>query len=130
VSSTSTYLLQTLLALGAMLLVAMVVLWGARRLGLGAATGPLHLLARLPLEPRRTLYVVRVGPTALVIGASEGGLVKLSELPADQLDGAAPDPAPTRFSDVFSRVLGRSSTPRHTATPVSSTHSTTGDPRP
>jgi flagellar biogenesis protein FliO len=42
-----------------------------------------ELLARLPLETRRSVYVVRVLDRVLIIGASEAGLVKLGEVPPD-----------------------------------------------
>ena len=60
---------------------ALLVLWGARRAGLGRVLGPVELLARLPLEVRRSVYVVRVVDRVLILGASEAGLVKLGELP-------------------------------------------------
>lgn len=78
--TTGEYLGETLLTLLAVLAVAVLVLVGAKRLGLGAASGPMQLVGRLPLDARRTIYLVRVGPTVLVVGASEAGLVKLSEV--------------------------------------------------
>jgi flagellar biogenesis protein FliO len=42
------------------------------------------VVARLPLEPRRSLYVVEVAGKTLLVGTSEMGLSLLSEL-----DGAA-----------------------------------------
>ncbi|HTV21666.1 MAG TPA: flagellar biosynthetic protein FliO [Polyangiaceae bacterium] len=60
---------------------AALVLLAARRAGLGRPLGPIELLARLPLEPRRSVYVVRVVDQLLIIGSSEAGLVKLGELP-------------------------------------------------
>ena len=53
----------------------------------------MELLARLPLEARRSVYVVRVLDQVLILGASEAGLTKLGELPesaADQLRRAPP----------------------------------------
>lgn len=73
-----------------LLVVALLVVGvslAARRAGLGRALGPIELLARLPLEPRRSVYVVRVVDRLLIIGSSEAGLVKLGELPK----GALPD---------------------------------------
>jgi flagellar biogenesis protein FliO len=67
-------LLFVIAALGA------IVLLLARRAGLGRAIGPVELLARLPLEARRSVYVVRVVDRVFVLGASEAGLVKLGEL--------------------------------------------------
>ena len=59
---------------------AVVLLYGARRAGIGRATGPAELLGRLPLDGRRAVYLVRVGSTVYVLGASEAGLTKLGEV--------------------------------------------------
>lgn len=72
---------------------AVFVLYAARRAGLGRAMGPVELLARLPLEPRRCIYVVRVLDQVLIIGSSEAGLAKLGQLEegaASEFRGAAP----------------------------------------
>lgn len=73
---------------------AVLVSLVARRAGLGRGLGPIELLARLPLEARRSVYVVRVADRLLIIGASEAGLVKLGELPKGALP--ASDPGPER----------------------------------
>jgi flagellar protein FliO/FliZ len=102
VSATASYLLETLVMLAVVLAVAVVVLLGARRLGVGAPSGPLELIGRLPLDARRAIYLVRVGPQVLVVGASEGGLVKLSELGHDALP--SPPPSSKGFGAVLARV--------------------------
>jgi flagellar protein FliO/FliZ len=99
-------MLETLVMLAAVSAVAVVVLVGARRLGVGAPSGPLELLGRLPLDARRAIYLVRVGPQVLVVGASEGGLVKLSELAHDALPRGAPPAPPEGFAAVLARVRG------------------------
>ncbi|HEU4406449.1 MAG TPA: flagellar biosynthetic protein FliO [Polyangiaceae bacterium] len=103
-SATAAYLLETLVTLAVVLAVAVGVLVGARRLGVGAPSGPLELLGRLPLDARRAIYLVRVGPQVLVVGASEGGLVKLSELGHDALPPAPPPPGPGGFAAVLARA--------------------------
>ena len=103
-SPTAHYLVETLVTLVAVVAVSVLVLWAARRLGVGAPQGPLALVGRLPLDQKRAIYLVRVGTQVLVVGASEGGLVKLGELPQDQV----PEPAPTpTFREVLARVQGR-----------------------
>lgn len=79
------YVVESVAILLVVALLAVVVSVAARRAGLGRALGPIELLARLPLEPRRSVYVVRVVDRLLIIGSSEAGLVKLGELPKGAL---------------------------------------------
>lgn len=79
-------LLQTLLALGAVCVLAWVVLrWTARRgLGLGAGRR-VKVMERVPLDGRRALYLVEVGGRVLLLGAGDSSApAVLAELdPAD-----------------------------------------------
>jgi len=104
VSDTAAYLVQTLVTLVAVTAVAALVVGGARRLGLGGRTGPMELVGRLPLDARRVVYLVRVGSQVLVVGGSEAGLVKLGELPGDEVPRTTPEVA--SFANVLAR-LGR-----------------------
>src|SRR5262245_19341961 len=76
-------LVTSLLVLGAVCIAAFIAV---RVLGRLLATGRVrgrHLLdvvARVPLEPRRSLYVVEVAGKTLLVGTSEMGLSVLSEL--------------------------------------------------
>jgi len=79
VSPATSYLVQTLVTLVGVCALAALVLYGARRAGLGRPSGPLELLGKLPLDGRRAVYLVRVTNTTYVVGASEAGLVKLGE---------------------------------------------------
>lgn len=79
------YVTESVAILLVIALLAALVSLAARRAGLGRALGPIELLARLPLEPRRSVYVVRVVDQLLIIGSSEAGLVKLGELPKGAL---------------------------------------------
>lgn len=81
-SPLASYVLQTLVTLVGVSALAVLVLYGARRAGLGRASGPLEVLGKLPLDGRRAVYLVRVVDATYVLGASEGGLVKLGELAA------------------------------------------------
>ncbi|MCC6646724.1 MAG: flagellar biosynthetic protein FliO [Polyangiaceae bacterium] len=82
----------------ALLLVAVAALawvsWAARARG-RTDDGALELVARLPLEPRRAVYLVRVVDVVHVLAASEQGLQKLGELDAAKLPPPAPRPRPT-----------------------------------
>ncbi|HWO11843.1 MAG TPA: flagellar biosynthetic protein FliO [Polyangiaceae bacterium] len=77
------YVIESVGLLVVVAAVAVLVSIVARRAGLGRSLGSIELLARLPLETRRSVYVVRVLDRVLIIGASEAGLVKLGELPAE-----------------------------------------------
>jgi flagellar biogenesis protein FliO len=76
-------LVTSLVVLGGVCVAAFVVV---RLVGRFLATGRVrggHLLdvvARVPLEPRRSLYVVAVAGKTLLVGTSEMGLSVLSEL--------------------------------------------------
>jgi flagellar protein FliO/FliZ len=100
------YLVETFVTLLAVCAIAFVVLYGARRLGLGRAQGPIHLMGHLPLDARRGIYLVRVGEQVLVVGVSEGGMTKLAEMPASDLP-AEPALQKAAFADVLARVLKR-----------------------
>src|SRR5215468_9755634 len=76
-------LVMSLVVLGGVCIAAFVVV---RLAGRWLATGRRHgaqlldIVARLPLEPRRSLYVVAVAGKTLLVGTSEMGLSVLSEL--------------------------------------------------
>jgi flagellar biogenesis protein FliO len=104
--TTAGYLIETFVTLLAVCAIAFVVLYGARRLGLGKTQGPIALVGQLPLDARRAIYLVRVSEQVLIVGSSEGGLTKLGELPKSEvpLDVAK---VGTPFSSVLARVLAR-----------------------
>src|SRR5580700_4995501 len=106
VSSYAGYLVETFVTLVAVCGLAFVVLWGARRLGIGRPSGPIELRGHLPLDARRSIYLVKVGDQVFVVGVGEGGFTKLGELPSSAL----PTVEATRriaFGDVLARVLGK-----------------------
>lgn len=78
----------------------LVIRFGLRRLypGVGGKSGPLRIVARLPLEPRRTLYIIEAGKKMLLVGTSEQGpLTTLAELDRDDVAAALHDaPVPQR----------------------------------
>jgi flagellar protein FliO/FliZ len=81
-------LVTSLVVLGGVCVAALVVV---RLLGRVLATGRSHgghlldVIARLPLEPRRSLYIVEVAGKTLLVGTSEMGLSLLSELDASEV---------------------------------------------
>jgi flagellar biosynthetic protein FliO len=96
-----------------------LVAWGALRLlagrGVGKASGAVRVVARCPLEPRRSVYVVEAAGRCFLIGVGDGPMAVLAELDADRLkaEGDAKVPS-TPFADVLARALGR----RDKAAPV------------
>ncbi len=101
------YVVETLVTLVGVIALAVLVLYGARRAGMGRAGGPLEMVGRLPLDARRAVYLVRVGRTVFVIGASEAGLNKLGEIDDEGLElGSGPPPGGS-FGEALGRVLGR-----------------------
>ncbi|MCB9597144.1 MAG: flagellar biosynthetic protein FliO [Sandaracinaceae bacterium] len=96
-------LLQTLLALAAVCLLAWVVLrWSAKR-GLGLGGGRrVKVLERVPLDGRRSLYLVEVGGRVLLLGAGDtASPTVLAELDPDDL----PDlPEPKSFGDLVAKL--------------------------
>jgi flagellar biogenesis protein FliO len=85
-------LVTSLVVLGAVCVAAFVLV---RLVGRFLATGRVrgaHLLdvvARMPLEPRRSLYVVEVAGKTLLVGTSEMGLSVLSELDGGEVRARA-----------------------------------------
>jgi flagellar biosynthetic protein FliO len=101
----ASYLIETFVTLVAVCALAFVVLYGARRFGLGRASGSIELVGQLPLDARRAVYLVKVGEQVFVVGVAEGGMTKLGELAASDV----PTPAITKspaFAEVLARALG------------------------
>ncbi len=104
------YLVETFVTLAVVCALAVLLLWGAKRAGLGRGSGPVELCGHLQLEARRAIYLVRVVDTVYVVAAGEGGFVKLGEMPATTLPATAGATRPP-FADVLARVLGRRQEP-------------------
>jgi flagellar biogenesis protein FliO len=110
-SPVTSYIVETLVTLAGVVLLATLVLYGGRRLGIGRPSGPLELMGRLPLDARRAVYLVRVANQVYVVGASEAGLTRLGEFRASDLADLADVPAdagrplrPSNFAGVLKRV--------------------------
>jgi flagellar biogenesis protein FliO len=103
------YVIETLVTLLAIVALAVLVLMGARRAGMGRAGGPLELVGRLPLDARRAVYLVRVGATIYVVGASEAGIAKLGEVSESSLDLPTQAEDKLSFGEVMRRAFGKKS---------------------
>jgi len=104
----SRYVVETLVTLLAVVALCVVLLSALRRVGVGKVGGPLELLARLPLEGRRAVYLVRAGETIYVLAASENALAKLGEIPRTLLP-EQPEPELSSFGEVLKRAIGMKS---------------------
>ncbi len=100
----SRYVVETVISLMAIVALSILLLSALRRAGVGKASGPLELVARLPLEGRRAVYLVRVGEAVYVLGASDNAMQKLGELPDGALVRAVEEPQ--SFGEVLKRVVG------------------------
>ncbi len=109
-SPLATYLVETFVTLLAVVAIAIFVLVGAKRLGIGKPHGPIVLLGRMPLDPRRVLYLVKVADQVLILGASEAGLTKLGEVKSPEivqtLEPHSGQSQPS-FSELFKRVRSK-----------------------
>ena len=81
-------LVTSLLVLGGVCVAAfLIVRVVGRLLATGRVRGAhlMDVVARVPLEPRRSLYVVEVAGKTLLVGTSEMGLSVLSELDGNEV---------------------------------------------
>ncbi len=99
----SSLLLLALVIGGLVAVVVAARAFGRRGRGAGRG-GWMEVLARLPLEPRRSLYVVRVAERTLVLGSSEQGLTLLRELEGGELPAAAEPVTGPSFPELVARA--------------------------
>jgi flagellar biogenesis protein FliO len=110
--SYSAFLLETILILvGVCVLVWVVLRFGVRRLyAPTGANGPIRVVARQPLEPRRTLYIIEAGGKTLLIGVSDGGpMTTLAELDGNDVERDLPRARRSSFLDLLIRSRSPSS---------------------
>ncbi len=98
----ASYLLETFVTLVVVCGLAFLVLYGARRLGVGRANGAIKLVGQLPLDARRSVVLIQVGEQVYVVGVGEAGFSKIGELAAKDLP--PPEPSPEPFTAILARV--------------------------
>jgi len=112
ISSSGMEYLKLLLVLGFILVLAFVAL----RLGLprlaGArplAPGVIDVAARYPLEPKKNLYVIRVGEDYFLVGTTELAMHYLTTLESSRIKGslAKTDSGPQRRFGVLMQAFRR-----------------------
>lgn len=103
-------LVRVLFILAAVVLLAYVAVrhWLPRVTGLrNLEAGPIQILARTPLEPKKSLYLLKVGSEILLVGTSENQLHFLKALDPETarpfLDSvpATAEPDAKKFQDVI-----------------------------
>jgi len=119
----SSYLLESFVTLLAVCAIAFVVLYGARKMGMGRASGGIELVGRLPLDARRSIVLVRVGAQVFLVGVADGGFTKLGELAASDVPAPVPA-APGGFALALSRALGKARVSTEPATEAKKTEDT------
>ena len=103
-------LLTSLLVLAVVCIAAVVLVRVSRRWGLAgrpADRALLDVVARVPLEPRRSLYVVEVAGKALLVGTSEMGLTVLTELDRDLVRAQTTARPPRGFAAMVRDAVAR-----------------------
>src|SRR4051812_35145673 len=90
--------------------VVCVLAWGTLRLlagrGAGKASGAIRVIARCPLEPRRSVFVIEAAGRCFLVGVGDGPMALLAELDAGKLPKPQ-ESAGAGFTDVLARVLRR-----------------------
>jgi len=99
----------SLVSLGIVCVLAYVSLRFLGKRGIGRASGPIRVLARCPLEPRRALYLVETAGRCFLVGVGDGPMTMLAEVGAAEVKPVLPEPTESgkRFADLLGRVLGR-----------------------
>jgi flagellar biosynthetic protein FliO len=97
-------------SLGLVCLVAYVALRFLSRRGVGQGTGPLKVVARCPLEPRRSVYLIEAAGRCFLVGVGDGPMSLLAEVDPSAVK-VDPAPAPGRFAEALARVLSRPAPP-------------------
>lgn len=90
------YLIQMLLALAAVCAAAYLVLrFVVRRAMPTGRRGPVRVVARVPVEPKRSLLVVDVADRTFLLGSAESGLTLIAELDPAKMPQEARGAPPT-----------------------------------
>ncbi len=101
-------------SLGVVCVVAYVALkWLAGR-GVGRAMGAVKVLARCPLEPRRSIYLIETAGRCFLVGVGDGPMSLLAEVDAAkvaELSATSAAPMKGPFAEMLARVLARPTAP-------------------
>jgi flagellar biosynthetic protein FliO len=92
--------LKLVFVLGAILILAYlsVRFWLPRLSGLrSSSAGPIQIAGRLPIEPRKTLYIIRTGQECFLIGTSDNDIHYLTSLNSVQAETPGTTQIGTRY---------------------------------
>jgi len=99
----------SLLTLGAVCLVAFVLLRWLGRRGVGRSDDCIRVLGRCFLEPRRSVYLIAAGGRCFLVGVGDGPMSLLAEI--DEATLPACDRTVGRsgsaFADILAKVMGK-----------------------
>jgi flagellar biosynthetic protein FliO len=95
------------LSLGAVCLVAYLALRFLAGRGIGRASGGVRVLARCPLEPRRSVYLIETAGRCFLVGVGDGPMALLAEVDAERARAEIPAPSTSGFASLVSRLLNR-----------------------
>jgi flagellar biogenesis protein FliO len=101
----------TFLSLGLVCLLAFAFLRWLNRRGVTQGRGPIRVLARCPLEPRRSLFLIEAAGRCFLIGSGDSAMTMLAELDPAQAKALEPSLAVASgagFAQLLARVMGRS----------------------
>jgi flagellar biogenesis protein FliO len=102
------------LVAGCVAMLVIVRVAGRWSAGRAARPGLLDIVARVPLEARRSLYIVDVAGKVLLVGTSELGLTVLSELDRERVRAVPP---PLSFAELVRSAVQRATTRRRESPP-------------
>ncbi|MCU0701543.1 MAG: flagellar biosynthetic protein FliO, partial [Myxococcaceae bacterium] len=118
-------LVRTIVVLGIVVALAWLTLnVGLRKLmGLGPAAGRRGLvtvLERVPLDQKRSLYVIKAGDEVILLGSSELNLSFLTKLDPKVLAALEPAGGAPQMSPFLQKLLGRKDAPPPAGPPPAS----------
>lgn len=101
----------SLVSLGVVCLLAYVSMRWLSRRGVGRGEGPVRVLARCPLEPRRAVYLIEAGGRCFLVGVGDGPMSMLAEIDPASVSGQVRETesggAGTRFAELLARFRTR-----------------------
>jgi len=99
---------RLMLVLGGILLLAFVAIrfWIPKLMPWNRPSpGPLQIWAKLPLEPQKTLYIIKAGKSLLLVASSEAGMQYMLSLNAEDFADASEQKEPETRESRFAPLI-------------------------